>query len=129
MSAHSVPGLSPGGVAAAGEPAAAALVAGRHRRKFVEDGDRYDRICRVEAKPGGTLSVKAPGTTLNPGVGFQVALTGAAPTCGATARRKTFATRRGRHAGAAVVEEIGGADGHVLRFRKGCAIWNEAEAF
>lgn len=105
------------------------LVTGRHRCKFAEDGAKYNRVCTVTQKDDGTLVVQAPGTKLNPGIGFDVELTGAPTAYDAAVTMKTFATCKGKHKGTAQIETIRGDSWYVIKLPKGCGVWIKGTTF
>lgn len=99
------------------------IVTGRHRCKFAEDGAKYNRVCTVTQQPDGTMLVKAPGTKLNPDIGFDVVLTGAPDAYDAEVTMRTFATCKGKHKGKVKIEASRDDYWYVIALPKGCGVW------
>jgi hypothetical protein len=102
--------------AAPAAPAAGGLTAGKHACMMIDGTGSYNRVCTVAAQPDGSLSVKAPGTGLNPKNGFEFRATGGPSSYQLDGKMTAFDSCTGAFKAAAAEEKVGGAPWYVARF-------------
>jgi hypothetical protein len=93
----------------------------------MQDGTgSYNRLCTVSQAADGSLRVRAPGTQLNPTIGFEFDATGGPESYGIKGKMTAFDSCSGSYATQLAKEDVGGSDWYVARF-KHCKIMLRAE--
>lgn len=112
-------GPTPGAAPAAQTRLAGGLEVGKHGCTMIDGTGSYNRICTVSTRADGSLSVKAPGTSLNPQIGFEFSGTGGPSSYQIQGKMTAFDACSGNFNSTAAQENIGGASWYVAKFAPG----------
>lgn len=118
-------GISPGGEPApepAGAPGAVTtggLEVGKHGCTMLDGTGSYNRVCTVSTQADGSLAVKAPGTSLNPQIGFEFTGTGGPASYQIRGKMTAFDSCSGNFSATAKQEDLGGTPWYVAKFAPG----------
>lgn len=95
---------------------------GVRRCEFHESVDAYARTCTIQTNPDGSLTVKAPGTALNPEHGFSLRMGGGPNRVEVSGQLDAFGICSGPFSGAMIAIDEGAARTYEVRFRDHCMI-------
>ncbi|MEZ4370309.1 MAG: hypothetical protein R3B07_05760 [Polyangiaceae bacterium] len=123
-------GIAPGAAADPGTAAptplaqtvtAGGLEVGKHGCTMLDGTGSYNRVCTVNTKADGSVSVKAPGTSLNPTIGFEFTGTGGPDNYSIKGKMTAFDACSGDFTSTAKVEDLGGSQWFIAKFAPGGA--------
>ncbi len=98
---------------------AGGLEVGKHGCTMLDGTGSYNRVCTVSTQADGSLSVTAPGTSLNPQIGFQFTGTGGPESYAIQGKMTAFDACSGNFSSTAKQENLGGTPWFVAKFAPG----------
>lgn len=115
------PGVEPTQVPAAAPTTVTAggLEVGKHGCTMLDGTGSYNRVCTVSTQADGSLAVKAPGTSLNPQIGFEFTGTGGPTSYQIQGKMTAFDSCSGNFSTTAKQEDLGGTPWYVAKFAPG----------
>ncbi len=93
------------------------LALGSHGCMMIDGTGSYNRVCTVQQEGGGPLKVRAPGTSLNPTIGFEFAATGGPETYETQGKMRAFDGCTGPFSARTVMQSAAGIDWYVVKFK------------
>ncbi|MCB9609115.1 MAG: hypothetical protein H6716_21155 [Polyangiaceae bacterium] len=98
---------------------AGGLEVGKHGCTMLDGTGSYNRVCTVSTLADGSLSVKAPGTSLNPTIGFEFTGTGGPDSYAIQGKMTAFDACSSNFSSTAKVENLGGTPWFIAKFAPG----------
>lgn len=93
------------------------LAPGSHGCVMIDGTGSYNRVCTVQQEGGGPLKVRAPGTSLNPTIGFEFEATGGPEAYETQGKMRAFDGCTGPFSVRTTMQSAAGIDWYVLKFK------------